>query len=160
RVWRAGATTRTHILSLHDALPILESWTAFSGNQQGNSETSGVNILLFGAASAVIFSLIAQIGEQVDFLRFLLSPKNTPAARFRWWGALITGGPGWIVIGSIKILAGSFLAVLALNHGIGIDEAADPTRMYMVAFSYIASSPEVALSMAGIFVILSQLKIN
>src|SRR5690606_18791503 len=76
------------------------------------------------------------------------------------WGALITGGPGWIVIGSIKILAGSFLAVLALNHGIGIDEAADPTRMYMVAFSYIASSPEVALSMAGIFVILSQLKIN
>jgi signal transduction histidine kinase len=138
----------------------VESWTAFSGNQQGNSETSGVNILLFGAASAVIFSLIAQIGEQVDFLRFLPSPKNTPAARFRWWGALITGGPGWIVIGSIKILAGSFLAVLALNHGIGIDEAADPTRMYMVAFSYIASSPEVALSMAGIFVILSQLKIN
>jgi hypothetical protein len=78
----------------------------------------------------------------------------------RWWAALIAGGPGWIVIGAIKILAGSFLAVLTLNHGIGIEEAADPTRMYMVAFSYIASSPEVALSVAGIFVILSQLKIN
>jgi signal transduction histidine kinase len=64
------------------------------------------------------------------------------------------------VIGAIKILAGSFLAVLALNHGIGLEEAADPTRMYMVAFSYIANSPEVALSVAGIFVILSQLKIN
>ncbi|HEX7763926.1 MAG TPA: histidine kinase dimerization/phospho-acceptor domain-containing protein, partial [Cellvibrio sp.] len=32
--------------------------------------------------------------------------------------------------------------------------------MYMVAYTYITSSPEVALSVAGIFVILSQLKIN
>ncbi|MEN0035585.1 MAG: ATP-binding protein [Cellvibrio sp.] len=137
----------------------VESWTAFSGSIQTEEQAgAGVNILLFGAASAVIFSLIAQIGEQVDFLRFLPPPK--PGKRLRWWGALIAGGPGWIVIGTIKILAGSFLAVLALNHGIGIAEAADPTRMYMVAFSYIASSPEVALSVAGIFVILSQLKIN
>ncbi len=138
----------------------VESWTAFSGSLEQSTATTGVNILLFGAASAVIFSLIAQIGEQVDFLRFLPAPKNTTNARLRWWAALIAGGPGWIVIGAIKILAGSFLAVLTLNHGISIEEAADPTRMYMVAFSYIASSPEVALSVAGIFVILSQLKIN
>lgn len=137
----------------------VESWTEFSGSIQTEEQAgAGVNILLFGAASAVIFSLIAQIGEQVDFLRFLPPPK--PGKRLRWWGALIAGGPGWIVIGAIKILAGSFLAVLALNHGIGLAEAADPTRMYMVAFSYIANSPEVALSVAGIFVILSQLKIN
>ena len=137
----------------------VESWTEFSGGMQAQEVPGeGINILLFGAASAVIFSLIAQIGEQVDFLRFLPEPK--PNARLRWWAALIAGGPGWIVIGAIKILAGSFLAVLTLNHGIGIQEAADPTRMYMVAFSYIASSPEVALSVAGIFVILSQLKIN
>lgn len=138
----------------------VESWTEFSGGlpNENNGATAGVNVLLFGAASAVIFSLIAQIGEQVDFLRFLPEPK--PATRWRWWVALIAGGPGWIVIGAIKILAGSFLAVLALNHGIGMEEAADPTRMYMVAFTYITSSPEVALSVAGIFVILSQLKIN
>ncbi len=151
----------------------VESWTAFTGAPPDGSnpdttidttiettaeKTAGVSILLFGAASAVIFSLIAQIGEQVDFLRFL--PEPTATTRWRWWGALIAGGPGWIVIGTIKILAGSFLAILALNHGIGMEEAADPTRMYMVAFSYIASSPEVALSVAGIFVILSQLKIN
>ncbi|HSC68785.1 MAG TPA: ATP-binding protein [Cellvibrio sp.] len=136
----------------------VENWQAFSGGMQAQDTGNGVNILLFGAASAVIFSLIAQIGEQVDFLRFLPAPKAD--TRWRWWAALIAGGPGWIVIGAIKILAGSFLAVLALNHGISLDEAADPTRMYMVAFSYIANSPEVALSVAGIFVILSQLKIN
>lgn len=135
----------------------VESWTEFSGNQP-QADAQGISILLFGAASAVVFSLIAQIGEQVDFLRFMPAPQ--PEKKWRWWAALIAGGPGWIIIGSIKILAGSFLAVLAINHGISVDEAADPTRMYMVAFSYIANSPEVALSVAGIFVIISQLKIN
>lgn len=136
----------------------VESWTAFSGSLQTAEPGQGISILLFGAASAVVFSLIAQIGEQVDFLRFM--PEPQPEKKWRWWAALIAGGPGWIIIGTIKILAGSFLAVLALNHGIGMAEAADPTRMYMVAFSYIANSPEVALSVAGIFVIISQLKIN
>ena len=103
-------------------------------------------VRVMGAASAVMFSLIAQIGEQVDFLRFL--PAPTPKTRVRWWCALMAGGPGWIVIGVLKILAGSFLAVLALNHGVPLLESADPTRMYMVAFSYITYSPEVSLAVA------------
>ena len=131
----------------------VENWTQYTGNLQ-NEKPEGVNILLFGAASAVIFSLIAQIGEQVDFLRFM--PEAKPNQRWKWWAALIAGGPGWIVIGAIKILAGSFLAVLALNHGISQADASDPTRMYMVALSYIANSQEAALSVAGIFVILRQ----
>jgi signal transduction histidine kinase/CheY-like chemotaxis protein/purine-cytosine permease-like protein len=155
------------VFIIYADMSAVESWTSFTGlasteNNLTNIPTAnaqpGVSILLFGAASAVIFSLIAQIGEQVDFLRFL--PEPSEKKRWRWWAALIAGGPGWIVIGTIKILAGSFLVVLALNHGIAAAEAADPTRMYMVAFSYIANSPEVALSFAGIFVILSQLKIN
>ena len=136
----------------------VDSWVHFSGSLQEPDTASSHNILLFGAASAVVFSLIAQIGEQVDFLRFMPPPRQ--GQKLRWWTALIAGGPGWIVIGAIKILAGSFLAVLAINHGIGAEEAADPTRMYMVAFSYIANSPEAALLIAGIFVIISQLKIN
>src|SRR2546429_4467932 len=35
--------------------------------------------LMFGAAAAVIFALVVQIGEQVDFLRFL--PPRTRANR-------------------------------------------------------------------------------
>jgi hypothetical protein len=49
----------------------VESWTEFSGSLQSATSAPGINIVLFGAASAVVFSLIAQIGEQVDFLRFL-----------------------------------------------------------------------------------------
>lgn len=116
-----------------------------------------LNLLAFGAASAVIFSLIAQIGEQVDFLRFL--PHQEKPDR-RWWLALIAAGPGWIVSGSIKILIGSFLAVLALSHGIPFSEASDPNRMYLVAFSYLTNSPQLTLFLVGTFVILSQLKIN
>lgn len=136
----------------------VENWTSFAGNSTAPNTQKATNILFFGAASAVVFSLIAQIGEQVDFLRFL--PPAKKGKEWRWWAALIAGGPGWIVIGAIKIMAGSFLAVLALNHNVPASEAADPTRMYMVAFGYLTHSPEIALAFAGIFVILSQLKIN
>lgn len=118
------------------------------------------NLIYFGAASAVVFSLIAQIGEQVDFLRFLPEPGKDPHKRVRWWAALISGGPGWIIAGAVKFIAGSFLAVLALQHGLGLAEASDPTQMYRVAFSYISDSPLVVMSLTGIFVILCQIKIN
>ena len=134
----------------------VQDWTQFSGVDVGPG--SNFDLLLFGAASAVIFSLIAQIGEQVDFLRFLPVPQKKSSPR--WWCAMIAGGPGWIGVGALKIFAGSFLAVLALQHGIPASEASDPTQMYRVAFGYISSSPEFALALAGIFVILSQLKIN
>lgn len=133
----------------------VKDWTAFTGSAQKDSQ---LDIMLFGAASAVMFSLIAQIGEQVDFLRFM--PEPTPANKKRWWACAMAAGPGWIVIGAIKMLAGSFLAVLALSHGITPEHAADPTRMYMVAFGYITQTPAVALAVAGIFVVLCQLKIN
>lgn len=129
------------------------NWVAFTP-PDGDAN---FNILAFGAASAVIFSLIAQIGEQVDFLRFL---PHQEKPNKRWWLALIASGPGWIISGSVKILIGSFLAVLALSHGIPFSEASDPNRMYLTAFSYLSSSPQLTLFLVGVFVILSQLKIN
>jgi len=135
----------------------ITDWTQFQGLSP--SGQPGFDLLMFGAAAAVVFSLIAQIGEQVDFLRFIPEPE-TPRERRRWWIAVMAGGPGWILVGLLKILGGSFLAVLALNQGVPAGEAADPTRMYMVAFNYITHSPEVSLALAGMFVILCQLKIN
>ena len=116
------------------------------------------NILLFGTASTVVFSLIAQIGEQVDFLRFL--PPRDAERRWSWWAAYLSAGPGWIVPGVLKMLAGSFLAFLAIQHLVPADKAAEPTQMYLVAFQYVFSSPELALAFTGAFVIISQIKIN
>ncbi|MCH8497011.1 MAG: response regulator [Marinobacter sp.] len=134
----------------------VEDWTQFAGIEP---VSEGVSLLLFGAAAGVMFALIAQIGEQVDFLRFIPEPQ-TRRQRWGWWAAVMAGGPGWIVVGVLKILAGSFLAVLALNSGVSAQEAADPTHMYMIAFGYVSSSPQVTLAVAGIFVILCQIKIN
>lgn len=134
----------------------VDNWTAFAGAYETGD--GSINLIMFGAAAAVMFALVAQIGEQVDFLRFIPEPK--PNQRLRWWAAVMAGGPGWILIGALKMLAGSFLAVLALSHGVPVDEAADPTRMYMIAFGYLTSSPQVSLAAAGIFVILCQVKIN
>lgn len=132
----------------------LEEWVNFSG---GQSTDGNFNIILFGAASSVAFALIAQIGEQVDFLRFL--PRNRKQ-RLSWWTGLLAAGPGWIVPGALKLLGGSFLAVLAVQHFVPLERAAEPTQMYLIAFEYVFSSPELALIFTGIFVVLSQIKIN
>lgn len=146
------------VFIIYSDIQSVSDWTSFQG--VGVVDGGGAfDLALFGAAAAVIFSLIAQVGEQVDFLRFVPEPR-TLAERKRWWLSVMAGGPGWIVIGMLKILAGSFLAVLALNHGINAADASDPTMMYMVAFNYISQSPEVSLAVAGIFVILCQVKIN
>ncbi|MGN6661476.1 MAG: hybrid sensor histidine kinase/response regulator [Achromobacter mucicolens] len=116
------------------------------------------NLLMFGSAVAVAASLVTQIGEQVDFLRFL--PERTAANRTRWWLALVCAGPGWIVPGAAKILGGAFLAWLALSLGTPPDKAGDPTHMYLAAYTYVVSHPGLALALVTTFVVISQVKIN
>jgi purine-cytosine permease-like protein len=65
-----------------------------------------------------------------------------------------------VLIGGFKLLAGSFLAVLALRHGVAADQATQPTQMYLVAFRESIGSPTMALALTGVFVIVCQLKIN
>jgi signal transduction histidine kinase/CheY-like chemotaxis protein/purine-cytosine permease-like protein len=131
-------------------------WTKFTGEH--GEAASHLDLLLFGTAASVVFSLVAQIGEQVDFLRFL--PRDRRTSRRSWWIALLSAGPGWIVLGALKLLAGSFLAFFALKHGVSAEHAAEPANMYLEAFRYVLSQPDLALALTGSFVILSQLKIN
>jgi len=131
-------------------------WTEFTGRSDGaNGE---FNILLFGACSAVIFSLAAQIGEQVDFLRFL--PSKTKSNSVQWWVSLISAGPGWIIVGGLKIAVGSFLVFLALKSAVPVEDAVDPSHMYQVAFQFVFSSPVMVIAVTALFVIISQVKIN
>ncbi|WP_440876793.1 ATP-binding protein [Thalassotalea sp. PLHSN55] len=131
-------------------------WLTFTGNagEQGGS----FNLLFFGAASAVLLSLVAQIGEQVDFLRFL--PEKPKKKQWRWWLALISAGPGWILFGALKLFLGSFLAYFALSQGVPLALADDPAHMYTLAFSLVFDNPEISVLIACSFVVISQLKIN
>jgi len=134
----------------------LDAWTTFEGIEPGKGTSM---LLMFGAASGVIFSLIAQIGEQVDFLRFLPEPKTQQDKR-KWWVALIVAGPGWSVLGMLKMIAGSYLVTLAIRESVPLGEATDPTQMYFTAFDQVFASPALVMILTGIFVVVSQLKIN
>ncbi|WP_413206770.1 ATP-binding protein [Rhodospirillum sp. A1_3_36] len=134
-----------------------KDWTQFKGIAQ-NGLGDGFNILAFGAATTVVASLVAQIGEQVDFLRFL--PKKEKGNRAIWWLSMIGAGPGWILPGTLKLLAGSYLAFLCIEAGLPTDAASAPTTMYNLVFEKMLGSPASAVAAMGIFVILSQLKIN
>ena len=129
--------------------------TTFAGKAENGSS---FDLLLFGAAATVAFSLIAQIGEQADYLRFL--PEKRRANRIRWWSAMLSAGPGWIVPGAAKMLGGAFLAFLALQHEIAFDKAVEPTQMYLVAYQYVFPAANYALLATAVFVIVSQVKIN
>ncbi|XUM23376.1 hybrid sensor histidine kinase/response regulator [Bradyrhizobium oligotrophicum S58] len=131
-------------------------WQQFPGEH--GDPTGHLDLALFGTAAAVVFSLVAQIGEQVDFLRFL--PRDRRTSQRSWWIALLSAGPGWIVLGALKLLAGSFLAYFALSHGVSADRAAEPAHMYLEAFRYVLARPDLALALTGTFVIVSQIKIN
>ncbi len=134
----------------------LADWTHYTG-AQGNADGS-VNLLLFGMAASTLLSLLPQIGEQVDYLRFL--PERKPGNSRGWWLALLLTGPGWVLLGGFKLIAGSFLAWLALRHGLPLEEATQPTSMYALAFRQTLGSPSLGLLLAGVFVIVCQLKIN
>ena len=144
-----------YLFILYKEPNILSQWTEFAGHSESGTHFDPI---LFGMAATVAFSLVAQIGEQVDYLRFL--PEKQPHNRIKWWIAVVSAGPGWIIIGGAKMLGGAFLAFMAINHGISVDKAHEPIQMYLVGFQYVFSNPAVVLAIATLFVIVSQIKIN
>ncbi|MCA8301998.1 response regulator [Burkholderia seminalis] len=137
---------------------LVAQWTTFAGfAPQGRA----FSLIAFGQASTVVFALIVQVGEQVDYLRFL--PPLTAKNRTRWWFALLSTGPGWIVPGALKMLGGAFLAFIALQYEVDASHATQPTQMYLVAYHLLLDPLGLAswaLPAMTLFVIVSQLKIN
>lgn len=135
-------------------------FTQMSGVRSGSN---AFDPLMFGAASAVAFSLVVQIGEQVDFLRFM--PERTAANRWRWWAGVLVAGPGWIGLGMLKMLGGALLAFLAIQYGATAEQAAQPTRMYLAGYTLSLGNgsqdhASLAVWVTLAFVVISQVKIN
>jgi signal transduction histidine kinase len=143
-----------YVVSRHPSS--ISDWTHYPGTEGGSADS--INIPMLGMAASTLLSLLPQIGEQVDYLRFL--PARNRGRSFSWWTALLSTGPGWVLIGGFKLLAGSFLVVMALQHGVALGEASQPTQMYLVVFREAVGSPSLALALTGVFVIVCQLKIN
>ncbi|WP_442909542.1 hybrid sensor histidine kinase/response regulator [Hydrogenophaga sp.] len=113
---------------------------------------------LFGAALTVGIALITQMGEQADYLRFM--PAKEPGKGLRWWAGVLAGGPGWVLLGVVKMLGGALLAYLAISHMVSPDRAVDPNQMYLAAYEYVFSDYGWAVAATALFVVVSQLKIN
>ncbi len=114
--------------------------------------------LLFGGALTVGIALITQMGEQVDYLRFM--PEKTAANRGRWWLAVLLGGPGWVVPGVLKMFGGALLAYLALSLSVPADRAVDPNQMYLAGYELAFPRYGWAVAATAALVMVSQLKIN
>lgn len=134
----------------------IDQWISFGGAAR---PMDAFNPILFGSALSMVFSLVPQIGEQVDYLRFL--PDKTKENKTRWWLAVLAAGPGWIVVGAAKILCGSYLAVLLLYGGGAIDgELMDPVNLYLNAYELLLNNRGAAIILVTVYVIVCQVKIN
>jgi len=133
----------------------LEALSHFKGHVSGSNE---FDPYYFGIATGISFSLIAQIGEQVDYLRFM--PDKHKGNRLTWWMSMLAAGPGWIVLGCFKQLAGVLLASVAVMTGLAYAEAKEPVQMYYIAYTYVFDHPGLALFVSTVFVVTSQIKIN
>ena len=123
-----------------------------------SGQGEGFNLLSFGASLTVGIALITQMGEQADYLRFM--PAQTAANRGRWWLGVLAGGPGWVLLGMVKMLGGALLAYLAITHMVPPERAVDPNQMYLAAYEYVFPQYGWAVAVTAAFVVLSQLKIN
>jgi purine-cytosine permease-like protein len=132
----------------------IDSFFAYKG-EDGNGATSLGSIML---AAGVCLSLIAQIAEQIDYLRFM--PPRTPENSRRWWTAMILAGPGWVIFGAIKQAIGLFLAVYIIaNVAAGAGVANQPVHQFLEIYRDIMPG-WLALALAVGLVVISQIKIN
>ncbi|RQO55985.1 hybrid sensor histidine kinase/response regulator [Paucibacter sp. KBW04] len=134
------------------------SFTGITHQVGLQSGTAGFDLRFFGAALTVGIALITQMGEQADYLRFM--PQQTPANKKRWWAAVLIGGPGWVILGVLKMLGGALLAWLAISHAVPLERAVDPNQMYLAAYELIFPNYGWAVAATALFVFVSQLKIN
>ncbi|MFE2846071.1 purine-cytosine permease family protein [Streptomyces scopuliridis] len=122
----------------------------------GTDGDGGVNTASVLLGAGVCLSLIAQIGEQIDYLRFM--PPKTEANKRGWWTAVVMAGPGWVVLGALKQAMGVFLAVYILSE-VGPAAATEPIQQFRGAFDAMMPS-WLVVPLAVVLVVISQIKIN
>ena len=132
----------------------VSTFFAYQGEEGAGTPSLGSVML----AAGVCLSLIAQIAEQIDYLRFM--PPKTPENSRRWWTATVLAGPGWVIFGAAKQVVGLFLAVYLLANVTGASGFAnEPVRQFLEIYTNIMPA-WLALTLAVILVVISQIKIN
>ncbi|MEZ0051914.1 purine-cytosine permease-like protein [Mycobacterium sp. MAA66] len=125
---------------------------------QGEKGVHGFDLGSTLMAAGVCLSLIAQIAEQNDYLRFM--PPKTPENKRSWWTWLILAGPGWVFFGAIKQIVGLFLAVYLIANVAGsVGIANQPVHQFLEIYDNFLPR-WLAMTLAVALVVISQVKIN
>jgi len=119
----------------------IKDWQSFNGIY--NEMPEGVSLIYIGAASAVIFSLIAQLGEQVDYLRFL--PEKTPKNNFREFKRAHLHDINPVGLGSM--LLSCLLGIICYSHLLGDNLKA--LSHFITFFSCFLFAPFIAYITQG-----------
>ncbi|MCI2239233.1 hypothetical protein MO973_32380 [Paenibacillus sp. TRM 82003] len=129
---------------------------AYTGADGSGSSVSVASVLL---AAGVCLSLMAQIAEQIDYLRFM--PPRTAENSRRWWTAVVMAGPGWVVFGAIKQAVGLFIAVylIATLDPQASATANEPVHQFLGVYEEMMPG-WLAMTLAVVLVVISQIKIN
>ena len=131
----------------------IDAFLAYRG-EDGAAPDIGSALL----AAGVCLSLIAQIAEQIDYLRFM--PPKTPENTRRWWTAVLLAGPGWVVFGAAKQVIGLFLAVWVIaTVADGAAVANQPVHQFLEIYRDLMPG-WLAMTLAVVLVVISQVKIN
>ncbi|MEE2523271.1 hypothetical protein [Pseudarthrobacter sp. J47] len=133
----------------------IDSFFAYTGE----SGDGGPNLASVMLAAGVCLSLMAQIAEQIDYLRFM--PPKTAENKGAWWRAVILAGPGWVIFGAIKQIVGLFIAIYLIAT---LDPAAsvhanEPVHQFLGVYQEMMPA-WLAMTLAVILVVISQIKIN
>ena len=150
-LWIAGLVLPFVVVLVREPGKFAE-FAQFGGTEGAGAGFSAVG---FGFGMGVALSLIGQIGEQADYLRFM--PEKTASNKRAWWGAVLAAGPGWVILGAAKQVGGALLAFIALG-AVGKSHALEPIAPYLEAVKP-ALGP-AAMTFAALFVVVSQIKIN
>ena len=134
----------------------VSQFTSYAGEDGSGSTVSLAAVML---AAGVCLSLIAQIAEQIDYLRFM--PPRTPENSRRWWTAVVMAGPGWVVFGALKQAVGLFLAVylIASLDPEAAATANEPVHQFLGIYEEMMPG-WLAMALAVVLVVISQIKIN
>ncbi|KEZ79307.1 signal transduction histidine kinase [Salinisphaera hydrothermalis C41B8] len=141
------------VIYLVSAKPqVVGDWLQYTGTQG----YGGVSLAAVMLGAGVVLALMGQIGEQIDYLRFM--PAKTADNRRQWWTAVLAAGPGWVVLGAIKQMIGALLAFYLLSKVAG-SAATEPVRQFVSIFSDMVPM-WLALALSVVLVVISQIKIN
>lgn len=134
----------------------VSSWLSYKGmGASAGASTHLISNVSIGLAAAALLSLLAQIGEQADYVRFMPDEGRDNAAAHRFWTFM--SGPGWAIVFAVTYTLGSYVASYTASH-IGA-KSNEPFQNFLYAYDLFLPH-WLGTTFAFLLVVVAQAKIN